>query len=110
MPARFKNLTSLKRCGWGCTACGPLKIGRYKLRLAVGDCFRQRGLTLGSQLFLDVAPISAGSNKRQGRIEGNKLSFRGPTAQVEYVLRRPTELRANARGASWSNEGTMKRQ
>lgn len=54
--------------------------------------------------------VPAGNNKRQGRIEGNKLSFQGPTAQVEYVLRSPTELRVTARGSSWSNEGTLQRQ
>jgi 2-oxo-4-hydroxy-4-carboxy-5-ureidoimidazoline decarboxylase len=35
----------------------PIAVGRYELRFAVAEYFRQRGLTLGDPAFLDVVPI-----------------------------------------------------
>jgi 2-oxo-4-hydroxy-4-carboxy-5-ureidoimidazoline decarboxylase len=36
---------------------GPLPIGRYELRFAVGDHFRSRGIDVGDPPFLDIVPL-----------------------------------------------------
>lgn len=36
---------------------GPLTVGRYEMRFAVGDYFRRRGLVPGAPAFLEVVPI-----------------------------------------------------
>lgn len=38
-------------------ASGPLKVGRYELRFAVGDYFRRRSVALATPPFLEVVPI-----------------------------------------------------
>lgn len=48
-------------------AGGPLKVGRYELRFAVGDYFRRRGLALGTPAFLEVVPIRLHLGDPHGR-------------------------------------------
>lgn len=36
---------------------GPVKVGRYEMRFAVGDYFRRRGVASGTPAFLEVVPI-----------------------------------------------------
>jgi hydroxyisourate hydrolase len=38
-------------------AGASLKVGRYELRLAIGDYFRRRGLVPGTSPFFEVVPI-----------------------------------------------------
>jgi 2-oxo-4-hydroxy-4-carboxy-5-ureidoimidazoline decarboxylase len=47
--------------------CGaPLRIGRYELRLAVGDYYRALGVVAGPWTFLDVVPIVFAIDEPEG--------------------------------------------
>jgi 5-hydroxyisourate hydrolase-like protein (transthyretin family) len=48
-------------------AGGPLKVGRYELRFAVGDYFRRQGLALGTPSFLEIVPIRIYLSDPDGR-------------------------------------------
>ncbi len=48
-------------------AGAPLRIGRYELRLAVGDYYRDLGIVDGPWAFLDVVPIVFAIAEPEGR-------------------------------------------
>lgn len=56
-PAVGLGRTATGAGGQATLIAGPLKVGRYEMRFAVGDYFRRRGLAPGAPAFLEVVPI-----------------------------------------------------
>jgi 5-hydroxyisourate hydrolase-like protein (transthyretin family) len=66
-PARKVGQVTTNTGGQATLLAGsPLKVGRYELRVAVGDYFRRRGLALAPQPFLEVIPIRIYLGNPQG--------------------------------------------